>query len=271
VNPLHQHPGGHGYGWRQPRLPARGFPMFAAHVEASALPAMIDLRPKFQPAFDQNALGSCTANAWAGLAEYLHSLPGWSVLMPSRLFIYYLERMREGDVVDDTGASLADGAAVCSTQGCPHERMWPYDITKFAQTPPPIAYSNGLIHRLGGVTQVSQDLASMKAMLNHGLPIAIGFTVYSSFESVHANYTGIIPMPSPGESIVGGHAVLIVGCDDAHSWFICRNSWGTDWGMAADSYGPHDASGNGGYFTIPYAYLTDPRMASDFWSANAIG
>src|SRR5512136_535809 len=36
----------------------------------AALPAKVDLRPSFSPIEDQGALGSCTAQAAAGLLEY---------------------------------------------------------------------------------------------------------------------------------------------------------------------------------------------------------
>jgi len=59
-------------------------------------------------------------------------------------------------------------------------------------------------------------------------------------------------MPAPGETVVGNHTVLAVGYDDARQWFIARNSYGAGWGMS-------------GYFTLPYAYLTQESLASDFW------
>ena len=64
-------------------------------------------------------------------------------------------------------------------------------------------------------------------------------------------------MPAPGESIVGGHAVMVVGYDDSAQTFLVRNSWGPNWGMD-------------GYFTMPYAYLTSANLASDFWTIRLV-
>jgi C1A family cysteine protease len=64
-------------------------------------------------------------------------------------------------------------------------------------------------------------------------------------------------MPASGEKVLGGHAVMAVGYDDASQWFLVRNSWGASWGMA-------------GYFTLPYAYLTQPGLSSDFWTVRLV-
>jgi len=64
-------------------------------------------------------------------------------------------------------------------------------------------------------------------------------------------------MPGPTEHVVGGHAVMAVGYDDAGQQFIIRNSWGTSWGQA-------------GYFLIPYAYLTNSNLSDDFWTIQMV-
>jgi C1A family cysteine protease len=64
-------------------------------------------------------------------------------------------------------------------------------------------------------------------------------------------------MPATGEKVVGGHAVMAVGYDDAHHRFLVRNSWGTGWGQE-------------GYFTIPYAYLTNSNLSDDFWTIRLV-
>ena len=253
--PLRVHPKlKKGYGWK-PSLPSIRHPLFSARVEAAALPPSVDLRPQCPAVYDQGQLGSCTGNGWAGAVEFLLLKQGLQDFTPSRLFIYYNERVMDNDVPTDAGASISDGATVVSTQGCPNENLWPYDITKFADTPPQNVYQDGLQHLALQVQQVDQDLTAMKEVLVSGLPIVIGFTVFQSFESDEVTNTGIVPMPGHHEQQVGGHCVVLVGYDDTQSRFIVRNSWGTGWGLQ-------------GYCLMPYAYLTNPRLASDFWMAT---
>ena len=105
--------------------------------------------------------------------------------------------------------------------------------------------------------RVAQNVNQMKGCLASGYPFVYGFTVYESFESKNVAKTGVVPMPASGEKILGGHCVLAVGYDDSQQRFLARNSWGTDWGLQ-------------GYFTVPYAYLTDPNLSSDFWTIRLI-
>jgi hypothetical protein len=71
----------------------------------------------------------------------------------------------------------------------------------------------------------------MKACLAAGYPFVFGFTVYTKFESQEMAKTGVLSMPGPDEDVIGGHAVLAVGYDDAAQTFLVRDSWGADWGQ----------------------------------------
>jgi C1A family cysteine protease len=72
-------------------------------------------------------------------------------------------------------------------------------------------------------------------------------------------------MHSPNDGVLGGHAVLVAGYENSQSRFICRNSWGTEWGM-------------NGYFAIPYAYRCNNNsliaafliLIGTYYSANCI-
>ena len=129
---------------------------------------------------------------------------------PSRLFIYYNERVMEGTVREDSGAEIRDGIKSVAQLGAPPESFWPYDITKFAKKPPAKAYTEARKHQAVRYARVVQDATAIQNVLASGYPISSGFTVYSSFES-KVGKNGIVPMPQPQEKSLGGHAVVAVG------------------------------------------------------------
>ena len=179
------------------------------------------------------------------------------VFVPSRLFIYYNERSIEGTVASDSGAQIRDGIKSVSAQGACHEALWPYDTSKFTKKPPKTCYTDGAKNKAVSYQRVVRDPAQMKGCLASGYPFVFGFTVYESFESQAMAKSGHATMPASGEKELGGHAVMAVGYDDASQWFVVRNSWGTTWGM-------------GGYFTLPYSYLTQRGLSSDFWTIRLV-
>ena len=249
------------YGWI-PDLPDHRDIIFSAKLHAPAVPVVlppsIDLKPGCPPVYNQGELGSCTANAIGAAHEYMQQQQKQTELfIPSRLFIYYNERVMEGTTRSDSGAQIRDGVKSVANLGVCPETEWVYDISKFRNKPANQCYSHALQHQALNYYSVPQTLVDMKTCLASGFPIILGFSVYQGFESPDVARTGIVQDPQPGESQLGGHAVLAVGYDDATSRFIVRNSWDDGWGM-------------GGYFTITYNYLTNPNLACDFWAIKLV-
>jgi len=258
------------YGWI-PDLPDnRDLPYLAPHKVLQTLPAAVDLRPGFAhiPAYDQGQLGSCTANAIAGALQYDQAGQHEKRVMPSRLFIYYNERKMEGTVNSDAGAMIRDGIKSVAKVGACSEKTWPYsDDTRdnpspYQKQPTAAAYTEAEKHQVLSYQRVPHSLLAMKACLAEKFPFVIGFTVYDSFEDPSWTSSGKMPIPAPNEGVLGGHAVLVVGYDDAQQSFIVRNSWGTDWAKK-------------GYFFMPYLFAlsTDSQHrsnASDFWTIRTI-
>lgn len=246
------------YGWI-PDLPDNRDYSFSAPAEVLAkLPPSADLRSQCPPVYDQGQLGSCTANAIAAAVEFdLMKQKQKPIFMPSRLFIYYNERVMEGTVASDSGAQIRDGIKCVATQGdCP-EKLWPYNIGKFENKPSQSCYQNAKKYRAVNYQRVGQDSNQLKGCLALGYPFVFGFTVYDSFESEQVAKSGNAPMPAKGEKALGGHAVMAVGYDDSKQWFLVRNSWGTNWGLQV-------------YFTLPYDYLLNDNLSSDFWTIHII-
>src|SRR5215472_4255435 len=230
------------FGWL-PDLPDQRDYLYSVPAEhLQALPPQVNLRKqyRFPPVYDQQALGSCTANAIAAALQFdeLKEKEA-SSFEPSRLFIYYNERVMENTVSSDSGAQIRDGIKSVGTTGYCPETEWPYDIAKFADQPPTACYQDARKYKAIRYQRVVQSLSQMKGCLAAGTPFVGGFSVYESIQNPQVEQTGDIPLPRQGESLLGGHAILIVGYDDAKQVFNLRNSWGDGWG-------------NGGYGTLPY-------------------
>jgi len=253
------------YGWK-PDLPDhRDFLFAPSPATAAALPTKVDLRPKCPPVYDQGQLGSCTANAIAGAIEFDQIKQGLTEFTPSRLFIYYNERILESTPPSvDSGAQIRDGIKSVASQGVCKEKSWPYsDQNKapnpcptctYAKKPSAACYKEAKLHTINVYQRLNSAVINvLKGCLAGGYPFVFGFTVYQSFESQQVANTGIVPMPGPQEKVVGGHAVVAVGYDDSTRQFIVRNSWSATWGLK-------------GYCMMPYGYLTDTNLADDFWT-----
>jgi C1A family cysteine protease len=176
--------------------------------------------------------------------------------MGSRLFQYYNERVIENNIKEDNGATVADSIKAVQNYGMCIENDWPYIISKFAIKPPVSCYTSALKHRAIKIYNIPQNLIAMQTILSQNIPIILGITVYKSFESTQVANTGIVPMPPSGRNdyILGGHCIVIVGYNKLY--WICRNSWGTKWGI-------------NGYFYLPLTYLTNKNLCSDLWSIES--
>jgi C1A family cysteine protease len=232
--------------------------MYSAPEEVlTKLPKKVDLRPKMPAVYDQGQLGSCTANAIGAAFEFDQVKEGLKDFVPSRLFIYYNERAMEGTIGTDSGAMIRDGMKSVAKVGVCPETIWPYDIPRFTEKPPKKAYDEAGKHQAVVYRRVLANLHQMQGCLAAGYPFVFGFSVYESFMSPQVARTGEVPLPPRGEQLIGGHAVVAVGYDDAIQRFIVRNSWGQGWGIK-------------GYCTMPYGYLTDPQLARDFWAIYGV-
>jgi C1A family cysteine protease len=238
-------------------------------TSAADLPATVDLRPWCSDVENQGDLGSCTANAGVGLVEYFEKRAGGKFINASRLFLYKATRNML-HWTGDTGAFLRTTMGAMVLFGIPPEDYWPYDIATFDNEPPAFCYAFAQnfkaisYYRLDSPnTPTDALLKRIKTMLAAGLPSMFRFTVYSSISQAGA--TGKIPYPTPGEEILGGHAIVAVGYDDkmgiknsnpggaeTKGALLIRNSWDKGWG-------------DSGYGWLPYDYVLR-GLATDWWS-----
>lgn len=101
--------------------------------------------------------------------------------------------------------------------------------------------------KITGYTALTNNPTGIKEWVSTNGPVSACFVVYQDFFSyksgVYTHVTG---------SQAGGHCVTIVGYDDNPGYWICKNSWGTNWGEQ-------------GFFRIAYG-----ECAIDTWLNHGV-
>lgn len=142
------------------------------------------------------------------------------------------------------GGTLDRAAAFLQNRGTPSEACKSYQATS-RKMPPPCSDWKEQAAGIGAFESVAQTVDALKAAVYKG-PVPTGFYVFEDFYA----YKGGVYTHVSGKQ-VGGHAVLVVGWDDAQQCFIVKNSWGPSWG-------------ENGYFRIAYSEMsTDVAFGLD--------
>ena len=220
------------------------------------LPPEIDLRPLCSAVENQGHVGSCTANAAVGAVEYLKRDRLTSKFLwfkrfkdLSRLFVYWNMRDLEGTVDEDCGGSIRDTIKALAADGVCYEKTWPYDQAAWFKKPSEACFSEAAQYKIVSYYRVESIDEALNALAQK-LPIVFGAVLYESFNE--AEKTAVVDIPAEGESVIGGHAMMIAGYHQKKEEFIVRNSWGTGWG-------------DKGYCYLPWAYCSFGERVDDFW------
>lgn len=248
----------HGYGWLPSVPDQRDRPLSLIPPYAAwGMPSRVDLRDKLPPIGDQGQIGSCTA--WASTAAWRAELmrQGKPDLEPSELAQYYWTRSLEGTTRSDAGGTIRDAIKVLAKIGAAPEALWPYDVTKLTKAPPAAVKQAAHAHLALVYEAVPQALTALITAIQAGYPVVLGIGVYASFESDAVARSGVVPLPQNTEALLGGHAICLVGYDTQARRFTFRNSWGTSWG-------------DKGYGYLPWEYVLNAKLASDFWIVKGV-
>lgn len=207
------------------------------------------------PVADQADLGSC------GSFAAIYNLVGTAVQNDqdpanlSQLFLYYAYRERYSNVESDDGVILRDLLKTLAVVGVCREETWPYVLSNFSRRPSPVAFEEAEQQRITSyhALYTSED---MLQCLASGYGFIGGIGCYESFDSLYTEKTGVVTIPDPAEKLLGWHALYFGGGYDLHKGMIkFQNSYGQEWG-------------DGGFGWIPLEYLTNQRLASDFWTVR---
>ena len=183
---------------------------------------------------DQNPCESCWAFAAAGVVESM-----------TRIEHFVWSLRSEGDLRDRMGLRCSDGTwpnealVWIKNNGLADPGCYPYYNYDHTYTPTP--------DRVGRTVLVPDPVAlttldDQKTWLDTVGPITMCFEIYHDFDGYGG---GIYVKSTSSENFFRGlHVVMVVGYDDSQQCWICKNSWGMNWGESWN--------GIRGYFRIRY-------------------
>lgn len=194
-------------------------------AKPEALPPVLDWRNNdgnwVTPIRDQGSCGSCWAFATAGVLESLVK-----IVKNIKTDV----DLSEQTLVSCSGAGDCGGgyqskaAEYVKDIGIPRESCFPYSATDEACKPCP-----GWMSKTVKITSWKMYYSKSNTILETALqstPINAYMDVYSDFSA----YKSGIYERTAGSTLKGGHVIVFVGYNVAEKYWICKNSWGTDWG-----------------------------------------
>lgn len=195
-------------------------------------------RDWLMPVRNQRACGSCAAFAITSLLEMRVKLDLQEPDLPIDLSDSQCLTCAGGSCTE--GISIVDGLAVLLARGVPTEECAPYtqtvggNVLLTACDAGCDGWERGIV-RLDDVVRIQWDEAApldeqvrlMKAAMLEG-PLLVAIDVWEDlFDHDGGAYA---PASEDPALIVGRHALLLVGWDDALGAWEVRNSWGPNWG-----------------------------------------
>jgi C1A family cysteine protease len=150
-----------------------------------------------------------------------------------------------------SGGSPGAASNYIRDTGLPDESVYPYTATNGAC--PNWQAPTNRISSWSYVTTSSPTADALKNALATYGPLSTTMEVYSDF---YAYKSGVYSFTTGTRQ--GGHAILLVGYDDASQCFICKNSWDITWG-------------DRGYFKIAYSEINSVTQFGDYTIAYVTG
>ncbi len=243
------------------------------------------------PPVGQQSVGSCASwsivyyvKGWQEAKEHgvTRPFPGEHILSPA--FVYYYVGISASG-----GSTFEANVEFLERHGTSTFEEYPESRYLLDQAPPPVEVWKSAARRrsapdsLGRIpTSTEAGLTTLKAVLASGELASAGVGVWSNF----------VAYPAPGEGVDnnvffaegtagwgGLHALTIIGYDDDIPYhngvelrsgaFLAVNSWGTNWGVAAEQ------DGERGYIWLAYEYFLNnigaPRQFDFYTIENLIG
>ena len=223
--------------------PEGDYPHLTLAGRSEPLPEWVDLSEGMPPVGNQGRQPSCVG--WA-VAYYVRSYQegienGYMPMRRSQFFSpAYIYNQRS----TNTGMSLIEALRIAVSQGVATWETMPYVVGDASTLPSSQARAEAAMYRAERYVSLmsrtgSIDLDLLKAQLASGNPFIMAIPVYSEFYKASRS-NAVVHIPGSNSIYYGGHAVTVVGYNDAAETIKVVNSWGGAWGENGYGYLTYD-------------------------------
>lgn len=242
------------------KVAAKTDPIWGTYVNSGKpLPAVFpNSRKYFGSIYNQLSLGSCSGFGYTQFIIALLAQAGFPIIRLAENSQYWAERVIEGTVNEDSGATVAQGVEANQQRGAQFQSENPYDneyFIRFKDTPVGPWFNEFKIpaDRLKYIGQDAYTLSNILDALGQGLIVTAGIEVFNGIESPNCANTGILPMPAANEASIGGHWINYISADPVNKRVLAINQWDDTWGIK-------DPVALKGCFWLPYDYVAKYTM-----------
>jgi C1A family cysteine protease len=227
---------------------------------------VVSMTSQFPTPRNQGGRGTCVAFASVAFLEF-QLAGGEARTKPlSEQFVYWA--CKEADELPTvSGTYLRVARKILATRGACRAATWEYETLPIGPTegqgpPPPGAEQEAKQNQWKQARALTRsqivDIDGLRNRLDAKEPIVFSVRTFRNWDFQVVQETGEIPMPLPGATPDGGHAIVLVGYEmnptaPGGGAFIFRNSWGKDWSRLR---GRH----SGGYGTLFFDYVKDNAL-----------
>tara|TARA_Y100001970_G_scaffold285555_1_gene405655 strand:- start:1625 stop:2590 length:966 start_codon:yes stop_codon:yes gene_type:complete len=183
----------------------------------------------------QHTCGACVSFAAIAVLEIQYKLKGYTLDL-SEKDLFFCKGLRNCDI----GWYLYDVSIVLKHKEISEEKYCPYFEYSYMCSDSCHIYSLYAIDEFYYINNFNE----MKHWLDRNGTLLTRMNVYRDFFDYNS---GIYEKNS--DNYIGGHAVAVIGYNDKHSYWICKNSWGRQWGEEGFFRIKYGEAG-----IMPYAY-----------------
>jgi len=235
--------------------------LFATSAETAGVPwtpnfNATSLNPSFfldmPPVGNQGNQGSCVSwsIAYAGMSFHMNRLNGTSYASNQQLCSpkYVYNQLSAGNC---QGTSIPQNLNILLSKGVCTLADMPYSDGECSLQPNSSQNTSAAYNKIFSWKMVDKTNMNMiKSCIAAKYPIYIAILIDQSFDNLQSPYI----WSSKYGTVRGGHAVTVVGYDDAKGAFKVQNSWGAGWK-------------NNGFFWISYSFFPSAVVNNECYIA----